>query len=261
MKILILLSSSIIVAEIRYRPINYNTVSSYKMMFGTQLLPRVRFVAGIGARIGIAGPSSSIRTFGGRSERVAFAMGKLARSLEREGIDYCVIGGNALHAHGFERATIDVDVLLTKEGLEQFVQTHVGRGYVPRFVGARQKFRNTADDVPIDIVVTGDFPGDQQTEVPFPDPSEIAYDEGFFSLGSQLTIRMVDLKNLITLKLLSYQDLPEERAQDYIDVRKLIEINLLDDDYAEQLHPSVRNTFRKAVALVARIKAREKNEV
>ena len=218
-------------------------------------MPKVRSVAGIGSTF------PCIRNFGGHIERVAFAMGKLARSLEREGIDYCVIGGNALHAHGFERATTDVDVLMTKEGLEKFVKTHVGRGYVPRFKGAKHKFRNTADDVPIDIVVTGAFPGDKQTEVPFPEPNEISYDEGFFSLGSQQTIRMVDLKNLINLKLLSYKDLPEERTQDYIDVRKLIEINLLDEDYSEQLHPSVRETFLKAVATVNKMKEREKNEV
>ena len=197
------------------------------------------------------------RYFGGRSERVAFAMSKLAKSLEKEGIDYCVLGGNALHAHGYERATIDVDVLMTKEGLERFVRTHIGRGYVRRFEGSKTKFRNTADDVPIDILVSGSYPGDKQTDVPFPEPSEIAYDESFFELGSQQTIRIADLKSLVNLKLVAYKDLPEERAQDYIDVRKLIEINLLDVDYAEHLHPSVRELFVKAVATVKKIKERE----
>lgn len=203
----------------------------------------------------------SVRNFGGSSERVAFAMSKLAKSLEREGIDYCVMGGNALHAHGYERATTDVDVLMTKEGLAKFVKTHVGRGYVRRFDGAKTKFRNTADDVPIDIILSGSYPGDKQTEVPFPEPREISYDESFFALGNfQQTIRMVDLKNLINLKLVSYKDLPDERAQDYIDVRKLIETNLLGDDYAEQLHPSVRELFLKAVATVKKMKEREEAE-
>jgi len=222
-------------------------------MLGRQVIPRR--VIYYGAAIPHA------RNFGGRSERVAFAMSKLAKSLEREGIDYCVIGGNALHAHGYERATIDVDVLMTPEGLSKFVETHVGRGYVRRFEGAKTKFRNTADDVPIDILLTGSFPGDKQTEVPFPEPSEIAYDEGFFALGSQQTIRMVDLKNLVNLKLASCKDLPEERGQDYMDVIKLIETNLLGEDYAEELHPSVRDLFRKAVATVKKIKKREEREL
>lgn len=202
-----------------------------------------------------------VRNFGGRSERVAFAMSKLAKSLEREGIDYCVVGGNALHAHGYERATTDVDVLMTEEGLAKFLETHIGRGYVRRFEGAKTKFRNTADDVPIDILLSGSFPGDKQTEVPFPEPNEISYEEGFFALGSHQTIRMVDLKNLVNLKLVSYKDLPEERGQDYMDVRKLIETNLLGEDYAKQLHPSVRDLFLKAVATVKKIKEREKNEL
>ena len=220
-------------------------------MFGKRLLCK-----GLSAAGNIITP---LRFFGGGSERVAFAMSKLAKSLEREGIEYCVIGGNALHAHGYERATTDVDVLMTKEGLEKFVNTHVGRGYVRQFEGAKTKFRNTADDIPIDIVLTGSFPGDKQTEVPFPEPSEISYEESFFALGdNQQTIRMVDLRNLINLKLISYKDLPDERAQDYIDVRKLIEINLLGDDYVEKLHPSVRELFLKAVATVKKMKERER---
>lgn len=121
-------------------------------------------------------------------------MSKLAKSLEREGIDCFIIGGNALHAHGYERATIDVNVLMTQDGLAKFVETHVGQGYVQRFEGSKNKFRKTADDVPIDILVTGSFPGETQTEVPFPEPSEIAYAETFFALGSHQTIRMADLK-------------------------------------------------------------------
>ena len=205
------------------------------------------------------------RNFGGRSERVAFAMSKLANSLHREGIEYCVVGGNALHAHGYERATTDVDVLMTKDGLKTFVETHVGRGYTQRFEGAKTKFRNTADDVPIDILLTGSYPGETQTEVPFPHPRDISYDESFFSLGGDSnntpqTIRVVDLKNLINLKLVSYKDLPEERIQDYVDVRKLIEINLLQEDFEKNLHPSVHDLYRKAVATVKKIKQRDMND-
>ena len=64
-------------------------------MLGKQLLTNSRHVLVLPMR----------RSFGGRIERVTFAMSKLAKSLEKAGIDYCVMGGNALHAHGFERAT------------------------------------------------------------------------------------------------------------------------------------------------------------
>lgn len=226
-------------------------------MFGKrQVLSATRRVLSVPPLFGTVG--RAIRQFGGRSERVAFALSKLAKSLQREGIDYCVIGGNALHAHGYERATTDVDVLMTKEGLRKFVETHVGRGYAPRFKGAKTKFRNTADDVPIDILLTGSFPGDKQTEVAFPDPSAISYEEKFFSLGdSQQTLRMVDLLNLVNLKLVSYKDLPEERMLDYVDVCKLIEINSLGKDFATSLHPSVHSLYMRAMATVKKIRERE----
>ena len=157
-------------------------------MFGKQLTYKARSCILLQVPIGNA---LTRRNFGGRSERVAHAMSKLAKSLDKAGIDYCVMGGNALHAHGYERATIDVDVLLTKEGLSKFVETHVGRGYSPRFKGAKTKFRNTADNVPIDILLAGSYPGESQTEVPFPEPKEIAYEESFFGSGDQI-IKMVD---------------------------------------------------------------------
>ena len=221
-------------------------------MFGKQLTYKARSC--ILVPIG-----NARRNFGGRSERVAHAMSKLAKSLDKAGIDYCVIGGNALHAHGYERATTDVDVLMTKEGLSKFVETHVGRGYSPRFKGAKTKFRNTADDVPIDIILAGSYPGESQTEVPFPEPKDIAYEESFFGVGdSDQIIRVVDLKNLINLKLVSYKDLPRERIQDYADVRMLIQNNPLDaEGFAKFLHPSVREIFMEAVAEVERLQQKE----
>lgn len=199
------------------------------------------------------------RNFGGRSERVAHAMSKLARSLDKAGIDYCVMGGNALHAHGYERATTDVDVLMTEEGLAKFVETHVGRGYSPRFKGAKTKFRNTADDVPIDILVTGAYPGENQTEVAFPEPHEISYEEAFYGVTeSDQFIRIVDLPNLITFKLASFQDLPRERIQDYADVRMLIQNNPIDpEDLVKKIHPSVHELFMEAVAEAERLQQKE----
>ena len=69
-------------------------------------------------------------------------MRNLARRLAEEHIDYAVIGGMALALHGFVRPTQDVDLLLSKEGLQEFQELLVGRGYVPQFSGARKHFRD-----------------------------------------------------------------------------------------------------------------------
>ena len=184
---------------------------------------------------------------------------KLAASLEKEGIDYCLVGGNALKAHGFDRATTDIDLLMTEDSLKKFVETHVGRGYARRFAGAKTKFLRAVDKVPIDIVVTGAFPGNEQTEVPFPEPSEISFEGVVFPDNDQM-VRVADLINLINLKLVCYKDLPEHRPQDLVDVRRLIQCNKLDGAFADNLHPSVREIFLRAVKLEKEVEEMEKEE-
>eukprot|EP00545_Synedropsis_sp_CCMP1620_P010168 CAMPEP_0119005832 /NCGR_PEP_ID=MMETSP1176-20130426/1953_1 /TAXON_ID=265551 /ORGANISM="Synedropsis recta cf, Strain CCMP1620" /LENGTH=188 /DNA_ID=CAMNT_0006957681 /DNA_START=183 /DNA_END=749 /DNA_ORIENTATION=+ len=188
-------------------------------------------------------------------------MTKLAEKLEAAAIDYCIMGGNALHVHGYTRATVDVDVLLTAEGRDQFVELYVGRGFTPRFRGAKTKFRSTVDGVPIDILISGTFPGNEQTTVAFPHPAEISYDENYDGLPIGRTVKFVDLKNLINLKLISYADLPDNRMQDFVDVNKLIENNPhLDDAYSEQLHPMVRENYKKALRIaMENLEARDRD--
>src|SRR5260370_36192162 len=56
-------------------------------------------------------------------------MRRLARRLKKAGIPYAIMGAMAVNAHGAERTTKDVDVLLTSEGLERFRHEFVGEAY------------------------------------------------------------------------------------------------------------------------------------
>src|SRR5882724_12173312 len=85
---------------------------------------------------------------------------RIARTLENRGIDYVVIGAIALNQHGYRRFTEDIDLLLTKEGLEKFRDELIGLGYRPAFAGSTKTFRTTAENVPIEIITAGEFPGD-----------------------------------------------------------------------------------------------------
>jgi len=67
----------------------------------------------------------------------------LTRRLDDAKIPYALVEGLALAAHGFVRMTQDVDLLVTREGLETFKQTFLGRGYVLAFSGAQKTFRDT----------------------------------------------------------------------------------------------------------------------
>jgi len=161
----------------------------------------------------------------------------LARRLDEEGIPYAVIGGMALGKHGYARMTEDVDVLMTAEGLAAFRTRLVGKGYVSAFAGASKTFRDTETQVRIEIITTGEYPGDGKPKpVAFPDPREASVEvEG---------IRVVTLEKLIELKLASGMSAPH-RLRDLADVQDLIGILGLPTEFAERLNESVRGEYQR----------------
>ncbi len=185
-------------------------------------------------------------------EGLRFFMGKgtlnetlrrVVEDLENHGIGYNVIGAIALNSYGYRRFTEDIDLLLTREGLEKFSRELVGLGYRPAFEGATRKFRTTAGNVTIEIITGGEFPGDGKPKpVQFPNPNESAVEiDG---------IKTVSLKTLIELKLASGMTAPH-RLKDLADVQELVKIKNLTAEFAEKLNPFVREKFlelQKAVA-------------
>lgn len=159
----------------------------------------------------------------------------LVADLTREGIDYALVGAMALNAHGYRRETVDIDVLVTPQGLESFRERCVGRGYVPKFSGARKQFKNTQTNVPVEFLTTGEYPGDGQPKpVVFPEPSSAAIDvDG---------IKVISLPMLINLKLASGMTAPHRR-RDLADVQDLIRIVGLRADYAGCLSPFVQTLY------------------
>lgn len=161
----------------------------------------------------------------------------LTRRLEEEKIPYALLGGLALAAHGFVRMTQDVDLLMTRNGLETFKQKFLGRGYVLAFTGAQKTFRDTETQVRIEILITGDYPGDGKPKpIAFPDPSIVYTERG--------GMRIIPVEKLIELKLASGMSAPH-RLRDLADVQDLITTLKLPIEFAETLDTSVRETFRQ----------------
>jgi len=72
----------------------------------------------------------------------------------------------AVTAYGHARMTQDVDLLLTRDGLRRFRERWLGKG-------SSKGMRDVENNVKIDIVLAGDYPGDGKPKpVVFPDPSE-----------------------------------------------------------------------------------------
>jgi hypothetical protein len=162
-------------------------------------------------------------------------MRRLARRLSDEHIDYAVAGGMALLLHGYRRETVDVDFLLTSQGRDLMASALEGRGYLPMFPGARKRFRDTETGVEIDLIITGEYPGNGKPKpVHFPDPGEASIEvDG---------IRILSLEKLIELKLASGMTAPH-RLRDLADVQELIKVKSLGPDFANHLDPYVREKY------------------
>jgi hypothetical protein len=160
---------------------------------------------------------------------------RLARNLPNAGIDYALIGGMALAIHGYVRLTQDVDLLMNEAGLAQFQRMLVGRGYIAAFPGASKMFLDTITGVKVEIITTGEFPGDGKPKsVQFPDPTAISIElDG---------MRVTRLETLIELKLASGLTAPD-RLKDLADVQELIRTLNLPQQLAEQIDISVRDEY------------------
>ena len=130
-----------------------------------------------------------------------------------------------------------MDVLLTADGLRRFKERWLGRGWVEVFPGSKA-VRDTEENVKIDILLTGGFPGDGKLKpVAFPDPAEA-------SEASADGMPVLPLPVLLELKLASGMTAPH-RLRDLADVIELIRANALGLDYAERLDAYVREKYRE----------------
>ena len=162
---------------------------------------------------------------------------RLVDELDENGLDYALIGGLALVAHGYRRFTEDVDILMTSEALQVFRERLLGRGYLPGFAGATKTFRDTSTGVRIEVVTTGDYPGDGNPKpVAFPDPIDVRL--------QRAGVWLITLDKLIELKLASGLSAPH-RLKDLADVQELIARLKLPLDLADQIDASVRDEYRR----------------
>lgn len=158
----------------------------------------------------------------------------ITRLLTREGIDHAVVGALACAAHGHERMTTDVDLLITRDGLRRFKETWLGRGYLEVTPGLKA-VRDTRHNVKIDFLLTGDYPGDGKPKpVAFPEPAAASEDAGPY--------RTLTLPVLLELKIASGMSAPH-RMRDLDDAMRLIAANELARSYTDRLDPSVRARF------------------
>jgi len=160
---------------------------------------------------------------------------RISAMLDALQIPYAVAGGMALVAHGYNRTTVDVDILVTSEGLQTIHDKLSGLGYVEPFAGSKN-LRDTSSNVRIEFLVAGQYPGDGKPKpVAFPDPAQAATDIG--------GVRYLGLASLVELKLASGLTGGVSRLKDFADVVELIQILDLQLEFSDQLNPYVKEKY------------------
>jgi hypothetical protein len=166
--------------------------------------------------------------FEGKDE-VHKSLRRLIKRLERNDITYAIIGGMALAAYHFRRATEDVDILLARAGFEEFKRLFVPKNYAP-VPGRGRRFVDRANKVTLDILLTGLYPGSGKPgPIAFPDPADVS--------------RTVEKYQVLNLDTFVQLKLAARRHQDFADVVNLIRHNDLDESFADKLHLSVRGDY------------------
>jgi len=169
-----------------------------------------------------------------RDDAVFKTLRKIARRLESVGVPYAIAGGMALEAHGFRRLTVDVDILVNREGLKTIHEQLEGLGYLPPFAGSKN-LRDAEHGVRVEFLIAGEFPGDGKPKpVAFPEPAKVAVEiRG---------VRYVSLPTLVELKIASGMT-NLGRLKDLADVQELIRAAGLSSDFANELNPYVRDKY------------------
>ena len=169
-----------------------------------------------------------------KTDSVHETMRRIVARLTDLGIPHAVAGGMALVGHGYDRSTVDVDLLVGKDGVRRVHDALSGLGYIPPFAGSKN-LRDVETGVRIEFLVEGQFPGDGKPKpVAFPNPEDV---------GEVIDgIRYVRLPVLIELKLASGMT-NAGRLKDLADVQELIRALKLPEAFADQLNPYVREKY------------------
>jgi hypothetical protein len=161
-------------------------------------------------------------------ERVRERMHRAALALERAGVPYAVIGGNAVAAHvgrvdeSAVRNTPDVDILLRRVHLEAAKAALTNAGFVYRNLQGIDTFLHGPAAKARDAVHII-FAGEKVRSVDSVPAPEIGESEAMPSY------RVVALESLVRMKLTSF------RLKDQVHLQDMIGVGLVDESWLSRL--------------------------
>jgi len=161
-------------------------------------------------------------------EKVKERLGRASAALEKAGLDYAVVGGNAVAAwvsrvdETAVRNTQDVDLLIRREDLDQAIAALSAEGFIYRHTAGLDLFLDGKTGRPRDAVhlVFASEKVRPDYEVPAPDIREAESTSSF---------RLINLDALVRMKLTSFRD------KDRTHLRDLIDVGLVDQSWCSTL--------------------------
>lgn len=157
--------------------------------------------------------------------------------LEEAEIPHAVIGGVAVCLHGYQRNTVDLDLLIRADDVKTIRRVLSEAGFE---WDQRQAEFKTDSGIPIQFLVAGDRAG-VDSEVRFPDPADPKIIVELESLP------VVSLAKLIESKLACGEGDVRRTHKDFADVVELVIKHQLSRSFARFLHKSLRQSFRQLV--------------
>lgn len=165
------------------------------------------------------------------------AAGQCHALLQRQGLAHAVVGGVAVCLHGYQRNTVDLDLLVRPADAEAIRHSLEQGGFV--WTAEAHEFRSRSG-VPVQLLMAGERAGDDMpVRLPDPaDPRSIVELEG---------LPVLSLARLIEAKIACGLGNLRRTHKDFADVVELVAVHHLSRSFARHLHKSVREPFRELV--------------
>ena len=152
-------------------------------------------------------------------------------------ISYSICGGVAVCLHGYQRNTVNLDLVIRAEDADAARAVLLDAGLV--WDALRAEFRTPAG-IAVQFLIAGEKAG-QGSEVTIPDPA------GEQNVEVREGLTVVRLSRLIEMKIACGMANLRRTHKDFADVVELIAARNLDESFARYLHKSLRAAFRELV--------------
>ncbi len=173
-------------------------------------------------------------------EKVKDRLRRVTKALDRAGILYAVVGGNAVQVWVAQvdetavRNTRDVDILIQRADLDKAIESLEREGFIYRHAAGVSRFldgpKATARDAVHVVFALEKVRPEYVLPTPDVHESEVIQDT-----------RTLRLEALVRMKLTSFRD------KDRVHVRDMLDVGLIDSTWLERLPPVLRTRLQELV--------------